>query len=130
MFSFNPCFSGSCSRICLKARILTVDSQVSILVLVDLAHECFMCHWSSKGGEVSILVLVDLAHEYICIFEGIFHYIRVSILVLVDLAHEWYFRTSKLYNASIVSILVLVDLAHEFILQRQEEEPGEFQSLF
>ncbi|AAM33057.1 hypothetical protein MM_3361 [Methanosarcina mazei Go1] len=106
MFSFNPCFSGSCSRICLKARILTVDSQVSILVLVDLAH------------------------EYICIFEGIFHYIRVSILVLVDLAHEWYFRTSKLYNASIVSILVLVDLAHEFILQRQEEEPGEFQSLF
>ena len=38
-------------------------------------------------SDVSILVLVDLAHEYIW-FNPIFNDIKVSILVLVDLAHE------------------------------------------
>ena len=37
--SFNPCFSGSCSRISLRRSLLPCGTTVSILVLVDLAHE-------------------------------------------------------------------------------------------
>ena len=38
-FSFNPCFSGSCSRI-RQAKVFQDGLyEVSILVLVDLAHE-------------------------------------------------------------------------------------------
>ena len=37
--SFNPCFSGSCSRIYFVCSRHLTTSQVSILVLVDLAHE-------------------------------------------------------------------------------------------
>ena len=37
--SFNPCFNGSCSRIYLFPSLLYANSLVSILVLMDLAHE-------------------------------------------------------------------------------------------
>ena len=36
---------------------------VSILVLVDLAHESIIKHGKVGLSQVSILVLVDLAHE-------------------------------------------------------------------
>ncbi|AKB46362.1 hypothetical protein MSKOL_0585 [Methanosarcina sp. Kolksee] len=65
----------------------TVDGSVSILVLVDLALECF-----SK--------------------ENFFHFLGVSILVLVDLALEYNYFKSYQFIAG-VSILVLVDLALE-----------------
>ena len=47
--SFNPCFSGSCSRIhhCNPESIMV--QNVSILVLVDLAHE-FLEAVDSKGS--------------------------------------------------------------------------------
>ncbi len=63
---------------------------------------------------VSILVLVDLAHEFFIKFYQIFKGRVVSILVLVDLAHECNPRKSKCIS-NLVSILVLVDLAHEFL---------------
>ena len=37
--SFNPCFSGSCSRIRIHFLQEILMQKVSILVLVDLAHE-------------------------------------------------------------------------------------------
>ena len=111
---FNPCFSGSCSRIPPGKTQKRIFIPVSILVLVDLAHEQYepegyiphnipqfqslfqwilltnrgdiMRCWFAKS--VSILVLVDLAHELgvgAMICGKIF---PVSILVLVDLAHE------------------------------------------
>ena len=39
---FNPCFSGSCSRIGTNLLRETGCTLVSILVLVDLAHEFFL----------------------------------------------------------------------------------------
>ena len=38
---FNPCFSGSCSRIVVNFGFSMDVIVVSILVLVDLAHESF-----------------------------------------------------------------------------------------
>jgi len=38
--------------------------KVSILVLMDLAHELDSAKRNFKKGKVSILVLMDLAHEY------------------------------------------------------------------
>ena len=86
---------------------------------------------------VSILVLVDLAHEFI-FFLGQPLALPVSILVLVDLAHELSMLKSLCFQAwsfnpcfsgscsriqdgpsdpseQLVSILVLVDLAHEYL---------------
>ncbi|AAM33059.1 hypothetical protein MM_3363 [Methanosarcina mazei Go1] len=62
MGGFNPCFSGSCSRIKRKL-LLKPCNLVSILVLVDLAHECIPLISALQPYRVSILVLVDLAHE-------------------------------------------------------------------
>ena len=84
---FNPCFSGSCSRI-LLSRTLQLCTRVSILVLVDLAHEC-----------ESLVYTTDIISFNPC-FSGSCSRIRrlgysgkwkhvVSILVLVDLAHEY-----------------------------------------
>ena len=86
--SFNPCFSGSCSRIRENNSRLLFIHSVSILVLVDLAHESyFRMHFK----------------EFLCRFQSLFQWIlltnpiiqsvrksenKVSILVLVDLAHE------------------------------------------
>ncbi|GEM_PF-1425083 len=149
---FNPCFSGSCSRIVWYAKKRIPLYQVSILVLVDLAHELSEQHaiivqaWrfnpcfsgscsrirkprnSKQLKYVSILVLVDLAHEYFLSCQH--HSITfVSILVLVDLAHE-----SKQYppnqQFSAVSILVLVDLAHESRFSIFTSLLSGFQSLF
>jgi len=39
MAGFNPCFSGSCSRIQLDGLPALSEAIVSILVLVDLARE-------------------------------------------------------------------------------------------
>ncbi len=39
LISFNPCFSGSCSRICPSLNPSSIPGVVSILVLVDLARE-------------------------------------------------------------------------------------------
>ena len=50
--SFNPCFSGSCSRIVTIADALAIEIPVSILVLVDLAHE------SLKAGN-SVKVVIE-----------------------------------------------------------------------
>ena len=109
--SFNPCFSGSCSRILFLLTYLLLLFSVSILVLVDLAHEsfpfvitphtpsfnpcfsgsCSRIHMdlpNKRRRQVSILVLVDLAHEYCLGFLYFIHTV-VSILVLVDLAHEF-----------------------------------------
>ena len=69
LLSFNPCFSGSCSRINIYRNRNAWSHNVSILVLVDLAHELWQ-GWSrrprclSMRFRVSILVLMDLAHEY------------------------------------------------------------------
>ena len=89
-FCFNPCFNGSCSRICVCAghsanvkdcgfnpcfngscsRISKVFSQdiaipyVSILVLMDLAREFKRRRGAQRGMYVSILVLMDLAREF------------------------------------------------------------------
>ncbi|AKB55640.1 hypothetical protein MSBRM_2642 [Methanosarcina barkeri MS] len=61
---FNPCFSGSCSRIVYYFGICFNIGYVSILVLVDLAHES-TDWWTCRSIQrVSILVLVDLAHEF------------------------------------------------------------------
>ena len=60
---FNPCFSGSCSRIPVPAWIRDELNLVSILVLVDLAREFAMVSISMTAQDVSILVLVDLARE-------------------------------------------------------------------
>ena len=68
---------------------------VSILVLVDLAHESTLTQTSGSITLVSILVLVDLAHEF---FKGVrlgYRGLRVSILVLVDLAHEFFAKSKR-----------------------------------
>ncbi|PAV11663.1 hypothetical protein ASJ81_21450 [Methanosarcina spelaei] len=65
-----------------------VHGKVSILVLVDLAHECYCKCSLLEEKLVSILVLVDLAHESVHTMRSKFTYCDVSILVLVDLAHE------------------------------------------
>jgi len=71
--------------------------------------------------KVSILVLVDLARE--CFYYKPYNSFRiVSILVLVDLAREFYFRQVISCRANLVSILVLVDLAREFMYQRSGME--------
>ncbi len=59
---FNPCFNGSCSRIlgCMRSMGLSI---VSILVLMDLAHEFPGLAQATDVEKVSILVLMDLAHE-------------------------------------------------------------------
>jgi len=59
---FNPCFSGSCSRIHL-AESSICQFVVSILVLVDLARESMFIASFCVVVLVSILVLVDLARE-------------------------------------------------------------------
>ena len=38
---FNPCFNGSCSRILSSQVSMWTEKDVSILVLMDLALECF-----------------------------------------------------------------------------------------
>jgi len=38
-WGFNPCFNGSCSRIFIEERVKVSCLAVSILVLMDLAHE-------------------------------------------------------------------------------------------
>ena len=110
--SFNPCFSGSCSRIqrMIMERTLLL---VSILVLVDLAREFFLHSLTKVNTQfVSILVLVDLAREFHTAKSSVVHSRLVSILVLVDLARESsLFILSK--STLLVSILVLVDLARE-----------------
>ena len=64
IIGFNPCFSGSCSRIIQHVYSGATATGVSILVLVDLAHEYFPFVFPSEVRTfVSILVLVDLAHE-------------------------------------------------------------------
>ena len=40
-WSFNPCFSGSCSRMLSEIHRSVRNTDVSILVLVDLARECY-----------------------------------------------------------------------------------------
>ncbi len=110
--SFNPCFSGSCSRIILWLK-WPRKSLVSILVLVDLAHELRESEVQESLLGVSILVLVDLAHE------------SYRFPVLSCNSH-WGFNpcfsgscSRIIYTprgnprGSPVSILVLVDLAHE-----------------
>ncbi len=117
-----------------------MDDFVSILVLVDLAHESAIPQGPEHILRVSILVLVDLAHEFL-LFVGFYDYaasfnpcfsgscsrmlynrtlsdeeIEVSILVLVDLAHELTTSLDEINALKQVSILVLVDLAHEFIV--------------
>ena len=79
---------------------------------MDLAHESYLAKQLTGEGNVSILVLVDLAHEYIYTLGILSIVSGVSILVLVDLAHE---SKNSLFMSSplSVSILVLVDLAHE-----------------
>ncbi len=62
-YSFNPCFSGSCSRMRLLLRCLLLSHCVSILVLVDLARELPLFNFKGVSAIVSILVLVDLARE-------------------------------------------------------------------
>ena len=133
--SFNPCFNGSCSRI-LDTIAKKYGLFVSILVLMDLAHEfyrvfhqpirsncfnpCFngscsriisKIFYPTIGTRVSILVLMDLAHE-----SDVYYYMHtlnsVSILVLMDLAHE-FDNIPLVYKCGWVSILVLMDLAHE-----------------
>ena len=64
---------------------------VSILVLMDLAHEYGYQYRSLKRISVSILVLMDLAHECIRRIDQAKLEI-VSILVLMDLAHEYFFK--------------------------------------
>ena len=55
---------------------------------MDLAHECLSVGYQLQKNIVSILVLVDLAHEF-HINLSAYLSISVSILVLVDLAHEF-----------------------------------------
>ncbi len=77
---------------------------------------------------VSILVLMDLAHEYnaeLCMEP----FLRVSILVLMDLAHEYINMLIMLLRYP-VSILVLMDLAHEFVPLPEFPLNPMFQSLF
>ena len=80
------------------------------------------------SSDVSILVLVDLAREYLNTAISVQISIFVSILVLVDLARELRVYTI-LRCRSEVSILVLVDLARESITTA-EELATMFQSLF
>ena len=110
---FNPCFSGSCSRIWVCIWDSLRREVVSILVLVDLARESDLRQWGLPRVAVSILVLVDLAREFLPDPHGACK-IPVSILVLVDLARE----SSDLSRCkrTQVSILVLVDLAREWLL--------------
>ena len=110
---FNPCFSGSCSRICGFAQVHKV-TKVSILVLVDLAHEypdyffdikkryrgfnpCFSGSCSRITEKASLEDMLSV--RFNPCFNGscsrilFFYKIRsemqgVSILVLMDLAHE------------------------------------------
>jgi len=60
---FNPCFNGSCSRIRTVVFFNCARYTVSILVLMDLAHELYAEILPVNRGTVSILVLMDLAHE-------------------------------------------------------------------
>ena len=60
--SFNPCFNGSCSRIAFPYEN-AAPYEVSILVLMDLAHESLFNFYIEHWYNVSILVLMDLAHE-------------------------------------------------------------------
>jgi len=79
---------------------------------VDLALELQNMNCLRCLRNVSILVLVDLALE--CYYEEIrrLRMVKVSILVLVDLALESFSIQLFLLHTS-VSILVLVDLALE-----------------
>ena len=84
---FNPCFSGSCSRIrrsCpRRAHTVRFQSLFQWILLSNLATSVNIL----GDNEVSILVLVDLALE--SFLNLVSFYPRfVSILVLVDLALE------------------------------------------
>ena len=76
--SFNPCFSGSGIRICLLVLLLYFFLHVSILVLVDLAFECFFCGHCVTSFKVSILVLVDLAFECLKVQQLPVRYLRFN----------------------------------------------------
>ena len=86
--SFNPCFSGSCSRMRKRTPDDTKRTPVSILVLVDLAHEFdeyinllfYMCFNPCFSGSCSRMRCNNASNYYST---------GVSILVLVDLAHEF-----------------------------------------
>ena len=80
---------------------------------MDLAHESDNKVYVLMIPQVSILVLVDLAHESLRRWFLNMAKKKVSILVLVDLAHEFHAAMS-ISRSRNVSILVLVDLAHEF----------------
>ena len=58
---------------------------------MDLAHECRGPGPRGRRTEVSILVLMDLAHEYTQREQKDYASMMVSILVLMDLAHEYIF---------------------------------------
>jgi len=109
--SFNPCFNGSCSRIFSSSQVAIFVNFVSILVLMDLAHESPTPLYA-PGTELGFnpcfngscsRIIQRLALQLItCRFNPCFNgscsrirrletshgHIQVSILVLMDLAHE------------------------------------------
>ncbi|AAM30249.1 hypothetical protein MM_0553 [Methanosarcina mazei Go1] len=87
---FNPCFNGSCSRICRLHEGAQQGRFVSILVLMDLARE-LIGSLMQKSPESSFNPCFNGSCSRICSRAGKSHrgkYQKVSILVLMDLARE------------------------------------------
>ena len=79
---------------------------------MDLAHELSYHYRSHRKSNVSILVLVDLAHEFvICNQEEAGN---IGFNPCFSGSCSRIVTASTPMNVLLVSILVLVDLAHEF----------------
>ena len=110
---FNPCFSGSCSRMIHLEGQMAPRLDVSILVLVDLAHE----------QRLKALSLNGMVRFNPCFSGSCSRIPRQKSLPFERVGFNPCFSGScsrilnhrQIQSEYFVSILVLVDLAHEYI---------------
>ena len=86
---FNPCFIGSCSRIRRKYERRAENKIVSILVLLDLAHEFCYDSWFDSDNISFNPCFIGSCSRIGFSTTGLASTYEVSILVLLDLAHEF-----------------------------------------
>ena len=85
--SFNPCYDGIGSRSARITRSTSVTIAFQSLLWWNWLTKKGIIIWSGNPNHVSILVMMELAHEVVAELVAYLGNI-VSILVMMELAHE------------------------------------------
>ena len=111
---FNPCYDGIGSRSLMVYALTALKIEFQSLLWWNWLTKNIKASHHPNRGEVSILVMMELAHEVIINREQLWG-LPVSILVMMELAHEDFCRFPEKLII-LVSILVMMELAHEVFL--------------